>query len=356
MSQTVVRFNARMQSTLRFNESNTGVPNCCNSARLNVGTGGFIFMRLVNWLLRRLTILRWRESRSLTAGEWHVVTALLAGSDPRLQKMLLQWRLASGFSREFVSRDGSEIRIQWRKSRGSLSHVTLGDVASAPITVQDCISGRKLQFQLKIRSGGACFPLLGKALDAKPWPLDWAVDGRDVPTPEGGYMQLPATADQEIGIRRLEAWLEKPVNARMFDSFYEVLPGASQEDLVGLEQRIGIAIPPSYAELLSISNGLLVGETYILGTRLTRLIHLPPETNPTVIYLADDVINSLADGFYFLYPSGNNCGKVAKIDWSATISPVTDSLRDFIYERFEQLHTDYREFIEYRRAQSSRTQ
>ena len=302
-------------------------------------------MPFVDWLRRRLSLLRWRESRSLSSSEWGVLTALLSGSDPRLRRTMLQWKMASRFSREFMAPDESEIRIQWRATPGNLSHITLADTASEPITVCDDISKRQLRFVLKVGSGGSCFPLIGKALDGDKWPLSWSLGSIHISALESGnYMQLPGVADQTIGIRRLEAWLGKTIDVRGFEPFYEVFAAASHGTIAETERRLGIDIPPAYREFLLASDGLLVGEMYLLGTGLSQLVHLPPETKPSVILLAQDGVNGPNDGFYFMYTSGKNRGKVARIDFSAEITQISESLPEFVDMCFELLQKDYQEY------------
>ncbi|MCA9006559.1 MAG: SMI1/KNR4 family protein, partial [Planctomycetaceae bacterium] len=126
-----------------------------------------------------------------------------------------------------------------------------------------------------------------------------------------------------------------------FTDFIEFFETATENELTQMEQRLKVDLPEVYRQFLQCSNGLLIGENYFPGTRDARLAPFPDDSFPPTLYLTDEIINNLADGFYCLPLEGENQLQVLHFDQYGEQKRMSNSLQEFLHLKLETLPNQY---------------
>lgn len=286
---------------------------------------------LIQRFIRFLAVQRWKTATSLSDSEQFLIQAFLRGKGPRLWKFQQKWTQANWFTREFVDAKQNAYSLRWRWMAGNFFHASLSEcLASAPILFDDATKGCPLKFTLHVQPHGFCGPLIGETVDGSLWPLHWEIPeaARLRIQETSGLLPLPALADQSAGLERLEAWLGSPIDRR-FVYLIETCEGAALEDLQTL------SLPGEYADLLSVSNGLLIGETYIKPASNLEVLEI--SSDQVLLNIADDLINGLADGFYGYHMGINKPKGLTHFGMYGEETPAAASLKEFILKQIAEL-------------------
>jgi hypothetical protein len=298
--------------------------------------------RTIRYFLQKRMLL---ETATLTDGERLILSYFLESNDPRLRKGWLQWMSAKCYCRNYPQENDSQYQLKWRGSRGCLTHNSIRKrLEMEPIEVVDKITRSRLKFSLPIQPGGWAGPLLGETLDGSPFPLEWKPEPPHPPLAADQRSTLPPRADQLAGQARLEDWLNGvKIDPGLID-FVEFFEPATPAELEQLERRLEITLPDEYRQLLLCSNGLLIGEHFFPGTAEACRPPFPDESYPDSLYLTDDVINNLYDGFYCLPLEGAERHQVVHYDMYGEKEITCDSLKELLKLQIESLPERFLDF------------
>ncbi|WP_298866176.1 hypothetical protein, partial [uncultured Gimesia sp.] len=243
----------------------------------------------------------WALSTTLTESERQILNLFLNQDDSRCRKFWSQWQSAQEFQRAFTNSQQNQYDLRWRRSKVLLSHNSLRKrLESEPLVVTDQLSGKDLRFKLTVQAGGWSGPLIGETIDGSPFPLEWKLKPSIGEMNNRDLLPLPIMADQDAGKNRFTSWLNSIQIDSKYKDYIEFFEPATASDLDQMQQRLQIELPDPYLQLLRVSNGLLIGECYIPGTSDCPLTPFPDDSHPASLFLADDIINNLSDGFYCL--------------------------------------------------------
>jgi hypothetical protein len=169
----------------------------------------------------------------------------------------------------------------------------LSELTSPSLTITDTVTGRRLEFTVKVLSGGMLNDLVGFAADGQPWPLDWCVDDAELVGSGVGLTTnwLPAVMSESTRsdiLRRLAAWSDTdPVRLNACgEDLLRVSPPASHVDIAAAEERLGLSLPRVYHEFVSICDGFSIrhGRPYdVLGTRDVYRLDTDAAENPCIV-------------------------------------------------------------------------
>ena len=289
----------------------------------------------------------WALSTTLPECELQILRIFLLHDDPRFSKFHLQWQSAKQFQRKFTSPQQNQYELKWSRSKGCLSHNSLRNrLESAPLVVTDQISGKDLRFKLTVQAGGWSGPLIGETIDGSPFPLEWKLKPSIMEINNRDLLPLPILADQDAGKNRFTSWLNPIQIDTKFKAYIEFFEPATASDLDEMQQRLQIEIPESYRQFLSTTNGLLIGECYIPGTSDCPLTPFPDDSHPASLFLADDIINNLSDGFYCLQLEGDERFCVMHYDMYGEKEQTSASLQEFLKLQLADIPTRYHEICD----------
>lgn len=295
---------------------------------------------------------KWAESAALSDGERHVLSRFLESEDPRLRKFWLQWTSSERFERTFPQPGQQRYELQWSRANTCLSHNSLREHhQTEPLVITDELSRRQLQFRLSIRPGGWAGPLTGETLDGSPFPLEWKPELPETLTDGSELAKLPPRADQCAGQARLEAWLPDVKIDPGFIDFVEFFNPATDAELEQLEQRLNLTLPAACRAFLQCTNGLLIGENYFPGTKDACPPPFPDDSYPPALFLTDDVINHLGDGFFCLPLEGEDAQCVVHYDMYGEKEVISQSLPEFLKLKLETLPTEFLDYCDLLRVE-----
>ena len=259
--------------------------------------------------------------------EWFGLGVLLAGGDPRLKKLRLQWEGCGSFSRKAVS--GGTLNIRWQFNCGCLGHAMFTkNTRSSTVAVLCEASGHVRLFTINVSAGGWCSSLESRRVDAD--------ELRNFENGEQDGMDelcipLPDIADQPSGEARLRSVFPE---LELFSSDYgntELKEPVSNEILEACEGSLGMKFPEVYRDFVRATDGMLLGETLILGcnesVQLGRKFEFA--TSPNLV-VAFDVENSICDGVWHIPLVENRFGHVFRKNNLGELDPVRLPFDEFL--------------------------
>jgi hypothetical protein len=206
-------------------------------------------------------------SKGLREEERSLLEALLRnGDDPRSALLIEQVRRSQSWSREVA---GDEFVLTLPYTTEDLFVDLPGDVVGPWAVVHDSRTGKPLRFRVEIARAGIFRCLRGRS-DDMPWPRSWSfseAELRDLPP-----LRLPELRTPEDCLNALRDWLQ--LNDLPEGVAVQCWPPASLDDLARLEAEQGACLPPSYRALLSVTDGLRIGNGDLLGTADLYIVDL----------------------------------------------------------------------------------
>lgn len=215
------------------------------------------------------------------------------------------------------------------------------DLQSRPVTLIDAVSGCTLTYTITIGTTGCCAPLSLKAPALTR--IDWRTRASSQSIREAlaqtPYVHLPEVADQSATRMRLTANnIQVQMNPASWD-YLELREPATNVDLEELTQSIEGSAPADYLQFMTCSNGMLIGEVLLLPIKdAIRFAKSYVRSIGQSVILAQDVINGLADGFWFMPVSGAKSGLVMHVDNYGKVEGNGITLAAFLQELVDRNH------------------
>lgn len=172
------------------------------------------------------------------------------------------------------------------------------EIESSPLYVIDAITGRRLEFKVKLLRGGFFGYLIGTAVDGGDWPRDWTLSEQfeSKEMEENVYLSLPPAEIDSAQLDQLITWLAEQVGTV---EDVVLFPPATNRDVDHLVAQEEVKVPPEYKKFVSITNGMDVGKTQILGTKDAYRLDVPG-------YGPSLVVASLGEDGVIAVPSGES--------------------------------------------------
>jgi hypothetical protein len=148
--------------------------------------------------------------------------------------------------------------------------------------------------------------------------------------------------DQEAALRRLSSFLGPVSLCPASRPFLELFDPAGDADLHEFELRFGRSIPTALAQLFRVSNGMLIGETFVrpvqelVTTQQLKWYGAPPQLGCS-LFIAEDVINGLSDGYYCMPVEGDKASAVVKVDMYGAVDERDVSVEQFLIAKLSEL-------------------
>lgn len=280
-------------------------------------------------------------------GETHLVHAFLAGDDYRLRKVLANWDLADSVVREFTDRTNSAYRVYPGDTFQCLSHRSLGDrVQSNPVDIVTAEGQPLLQCSIEILTGTNVI-LKVATVDGSPIPNCWKLSSPAADLLSEGSLQrqLPTMSDQAAGVARLKNWMPDLEISDELLPWIEVFSPARDSSIRQLSELLRSPLPPSFEEFLKVTDGILIGESYLEGTRLQENVSDYLTLPFRGMVVCGDVINGLDDGFYFMSLDHLSDGQIWHASMYGEVQVAFPTLREFLSAQFGLLLERYQKFL-----------
>lgn len=207
-------------------------------------------------------MFEWFPRRAAEA-EVAVARAILDGAnDPAAELLLEQFRTSRRVQRHI---EGATLRVVVPWTTEDLMVNLDQDVSSDAVRARDVLSGQPLWFRVHLARGGFFRCLEGQG-DAR-WPRRWDVDRDELAAAASGALRLPHEPAPDV----FAQWLG--VAATDVAGLVVRRP-ATKGPIDGLQQREALALPAQVREFLEITDGLVVGDWAVLGTRDLHVVEV----------------------------------------------------------------------------------
>lgn len=205
--------------------------------------------------------------RTATPGETEVVSAILhATGDPRADRLLAQFTAPGRLMRKV---QGARLTCALDLVPSDLRVDVDGELRSRPVVVRDETTQVELTFTLTLIDG--FLQELTAEAAAPTWPDLWSINVRELAQAAVGVLQLPSQQPVPVADVLEAVGCGDPVAPDAVTTRLPTTPAA----LDALVAAQGAELPEGMAQLLLVSDGLVVPPTTVLGAADTTLAEVP---------------------------------------------------------------------------------